>query len=125
MASVATLNPPRPCARPTRNDFPPRLLASAKLEKQAFAMSPILRTLFFTAVGFFSHWSLMKELGGGVAASKNAMVSVKDAPGAFYLIVFCKTAFVSFAIAVILNAFGAIGDPTSRLECSCEEGPLA
>jgi len=74
-------------------------------------MSPILRTLFFAALGFFSLWSLMKDLGSGVAASKNSTVSVKDAPGAFYLIVFCKTVFVSFAIAVILNAFGLIGDP--------------
>jgi hypothetical protein len=31
--------------------------------------------------------------------------------GGFYLTMFCKAAFVSFAVAVILNAFGMIGDP--------------
>lgn len=74
-------------------------------------MSPLLRTLFFAALGFYALWSLMNDLGTGVAASKNSTVNVKGAPGAFYLIVFCKTAFVCFVVAIILNAFGVIGDP--------------
>jgi hypothetical protein len=31
--------------------------------------------------------------------------------GGFYPTMFCKAAFVSLAVAVILNAFGVIGDP--------------
>jgi hypothetical protein len=74
-------------------------------------MSPTLTTLFFAAIGLCSLWSLTSDLGSGNARSRNSSYNVKESPGAFYLIVFCKAAFVSFAIAVVLNAFGMIGDP--------------
>jgi hypothetical protein len=80
-------------------------------ELEPFAMLPVLKTLFFAALGFCSLRSLMNDLGTGVAASKNSTINVKESPGAFYLIVFCKTAFVCFAVAVLLNAFGLISDP--------------
>jgi hypothetical protein len=43
--------------------------------------------------------------------TRNSTVNVKDGPGAFYLNVFCRAAFLYFAVAVILNAFGVISDP--------------
>jgi hypothetical protein len=33
--------------------------------RQAFSMSPTIRTIFFAAMGFVSLWSLMKDLGAG------------------------------------------------------------
>ena len=74
-------------------------------------MSPILRTLFFAALGFFSLWSLMKDLGAGSTTNRGMTINVSENPGGFYLTMFCKAAFVCFAIAVILNALGLIGDP--------------
>jgi hypothetical protein len=52
----------------------------------------------------------------GIAAipegrSRHASFNVEPSRGAFYLFVFCRAAFASFAIAVVLNAFGMIGDP--------------
>jgi hypothetical protein len=74
-------------------------------------MSSTLIALFFAAIGFYSLRSLMSDLGSGNARSRNSSFNVRESPGAFYLIVFCKAAFVSFAIAIVLNAFGLIGDP--------------
>jgi len=62
-------------------------------------------------MGFFSLWSIMNDLGTGNATSRTTIINVRENPGGFYLVVFCKAVFVSFAIAAILNAFGLIGDP--------------
>ncbi len=74
-------------------------------------MSPILRDVFFAVLGFASQWSIMNDLGSGNATSRGMTINVSEKPGGFYLTVFRKSALVIFAVAVILNAFGMIGDP--------------
>jgi hypothetical protein len=74
-------------------------------------MSPVLRDAFFAAVGLFSLWSLTKDLATGNAQGRRMIINVDENPGGFYLVVFCKVAFVCFAVAVILHALGVLGDP--------------
>jgi hypothetical protein len=74
-------------------------------------MSPILITGFFLVLGLYSLWALVNDLRTGIATSRNTTVDVHENPGGFYLLVFIKAAFVCFAAAVVLNAFGLIGDP--------------
>jgi hypothetical protein len=62
-------------------------------------------------MGLYSLASLVGDLRTGVAASRNRNVDVREYPGWFYLLVFTKKAFISFACAVVLHAFGLIGDP--------------
>ncbi len=70
-----------------------------------------LKAIFFAGLGFFSLWSIMNDLGSGNATARNMTIDARENPGGFYLTVFCKVAFVCFAVAVVLNAFGLIGDP--------------
>jgi hypothetical protein len=74
-------------------------------------MSPILITGFFVFLGLYSLWAIVNELRTGIAANRNSTIDVRENPGGFYLLVFIKVAFVCFAAAVVLNAFGLIGDP--------------
>ena len=74
-------------------------------------MLPTLVTLFFAALGFASLWSLMKDLGAGSTTNRGITFTARENPGGFYLTMFCKAGFVSFAIAVVLHALGLIGDP--------------
>jgi hypothetical protein len=109
---AARIEPARPRMRPTRDDFCAcEAHAGISRFEQAFAMSSLLIPLFFAALGFCSLWSLMNALGSGTMTTRNSTVNVKDSPGAFYQICFCRAALICFAVAVILNAFGVIGDP--------------
>jgi hypothetical protein len=74
-------------------------------------MSPTLIAVFFAVLGFVSLWSIMNDLGTGLASGRRSTIDIRENPGGFYLVVFCKAAFVCFAVAVILNALGLIGDP--------------
>ena len=74
-------------------------------------MSPTLITGFFVFLGLYSLWAIVNELRTGIAANRNSAIDVRENPGGFYLLVFIKVAFVCFAAAVVLNAFGLIGDP--------------
>jgi uncharacterized membrane protein len=74
-------------------------------------MSPTLITGFFVFLGLYSIWALANDLRTGLARSRNSTIDVRENPGGFYLLVFIKAAFICFAIAVVLNAFGLIGDP--------------
>jgi hypothetical protein len=66
---------------------------------------------FFLCMELYSLASLVSDLRTGVASSRNRSVDVREYPGWFYLLAFTKTAFISFAFAVVLHAFGLIGDP--------------
>jgi hypothetical protein len=74
-------------------------------------MSPTLIAAFFAVLGFVSLWSIMNDLGTGNASTRGSTINVREKPGGFYLVVFCKAAFFCFAIAVVLHALGLIGDP--------------
>lgn len=74
-------------------------------------MPPILIPGFFLLIGLYSLWALMNELRTGIATSRRSSIDVRDNPGGFYLLIFIKAAFVCLAVAVLLNAFGVIGDP--------------
>jgi hypothetical protein len=61
-------------------------------------MSPILTTIFFAVLGFFSLWSIMNDLGTGNATARKMTINVSENPGGFYLPMFCKSAFVIFSV---------------------------
>jgi hypothetical protein len=42
---------------------------------------------------------------------RNSDIDVRENPGGYYLMIFINAAFVCFAAAVVLHAFGLIGDP--------------
>jgi hypothetical protein len=74
-------------------------------------MSDTVIAGFFLCMGLYSLSSLVSDLRTGIAASSKGNVDVREYPGWFYLLILTKTAFVSFAFAVVLHAFGLIGDP--------------
>lgn len=74
-------------------------------------MSPLLRALFFEVMGLYSAWSIVQDIKAGASTNRGMTIEAKDNPGGFYLIQFVKTCFVCFAIAVLLNTLGLIGDP--------------
>jgi hypothetical protein len=74
-------------------------------------VSDTVITGFFLFMGLFSLASLVGDLRTGVATGRNRNVDVHEYPGWFYLLVLTKTAFAGFAFAVVLRAFGLIGDP--------------
>jgi hypothetical protein len=74
-------------------------------------MSDTVIAGFFLFMGLYSLASLLSDLKTGVAAGRNRNVDVREYPGWFYLLVLTKTAFAGFAFAVVLHAFGLIGDP--------------
>lgn len=73
-------------------------------------MPPIL-TGFFLLIGLYSLWALVNELRTGIATSNRSTIDVRENPGGYYLLIFIEAAFGSFALAVLLNAFGLTGDP--------------
>jgi hypothetical protein len=74
-------------------------------------MSPIIITGFFLVLGLYSVWALMNDLKTGTARNRGGTVDVRDNPGGFYLLAVIKVLFICFSTAVVLNAFGLIGDP--------------
>jgi hypothetical protein len=74
-------------------------------------MSPILRAAFFEIVGVLSFFSIVKDLTAGNTTNRRMTIDARENPGGFYLVMLCKAGFVCFAVAVILNALGLIGDP--------------
>jgi uncharacterized membrane protein YjgN (DUF898 family) len=74
-------------------------------------MPPIMTTGLFLVLGLYSAWAMVNDLRTGTTTNRNTTIDVRDNPGGFYLMLFIKVAFISFSIAVVLNAFGLIGDP--------------
>jgi hypothetical protein len=74
-------------------------------------MSPSITTGFFLVLGLYSVWALMNDLKTGTAQNRGGTVDVRDNPSGFYLLVVIKVFFICFSTAVVLNAFGLIGDP--------------
>ena len=78
-------------------------------------MSPLLRAAFFEILGLWSLWSIANNLRTGVATNGKMTIDLRQNAGGFYLTIACKAAFVCFALAVLLNALGLIGDPFAWL----------
>jgi len=74
-------------------------------------MSPLVRAAFFEILGLWSLWSMVNDLRGGIATNGKMTIDVRENAGGFYLTIACKAAFAGFAIAVLLNVLGLIGDP--------------
>jgi hypothetical protein len=74
-------------------------------------MSPHLRAALFEILGLWSLWSIARDLRTGIATNGGMSIDVRENAGGFYLTIACKAAFVGFAVAVLLNAFGLIDDP--------------
>jgi hypothetical protein len=76
-------------------------------------MSSSLTTGVILFLGLYSLWGLLNELRTGVAWNRGGNIDVRENPGGFYLLAFIKVAFICFATAVVLHAFGLIGDPVA------------
>jgi len=75
-------------------------------------MSPLLRAAFFEALGLWSLFNVWKNLRTGIIDNKRGWtIDRRDNPGGFDLTTLANMLFVIFAIAVLLNALGLIGDP--------------
>lgn len=74
-------------------------------------MSPFLTAAFFEILGLISLWSMIGDLRSGSTTNRGMTIDAKENPGGFCLVMLCKAGFVCFAIAVLLNALGLIGDP--------------
>jgi hypothetical protein len=75
-------------------------------------MSPFLRAAFFEALGLWALFSVWKNLKTGVIDNNRGwVIARRDNPGGFYLYTAVNALFVGFAVAVVLNALGLIGDP--------------
>jgi len=75
-------------------------------------MSPLLRAAFFEVIGIWSAFQIWKNLRTGIIDNKRGWtIDRRDNPGGFYLYTLANVLFVIFAIAVLLNALGLIGDP--------------
>lgn len=74
-------------------------------------MSPLLRAALFEILGLWSLWSIVNNLRTGIATNGKMTIDIRDNAGGFYLTIACKAAFAGFAMAVLLNALGLIGDP--------------
>ena len=68
---------------------------------------------FFLLIGLYSLWALTNELRTGIATSRRSRLYVRENPGGFCLLICIRAAFVCLAVAVLLNAFGLIGNPFS------------
>jgi hypothetical protein len=67
---------------------------------------------FFICLGVYLAVSLVGDLQTGIIAdSRWGDVDVRDLPGLFYVRIFIKVFVIGLAIAVLLHAFGLIGDP--------------
>jgi hypothetical protein len=74
-------------------------------------MSPHMRAAVFEIMGLWSLWSIMSDLRTGIATNGRMPIDIRDNAGGFYLTVACKAGCICFAVAVLLNALGLIGDP--------------
>jgi hypothetical protein len=74
-------------------------------------MSPTLITGFFLVVGLYSLWAVVNDLRTGIATGRRSTIDVRENPGGFYLLVFIKAMWICLTTAVVLHAFGLIGDP--------------
>ena len=74
-------------------------------------MSPTVTAGFFLIVGLYSAWAMVNDLQTGIAKTRSGTVDVREFPGWFYLLIFVKAVFVCLSTAVVLHAFGLIGDP--------------
>lgn len=75
-------------------------------------MPPFLRAAIFEALGLWALFNLWKNLKTGIVDNKRGwVIDRRDNPGGFYLTTLVNVLFAGFAIAVLLNALGLIGDP--------------
>jgi hypothetical protein len=80
--------------------------------QKAFSMSDNAIAGFFICLGVYLAVSLVGDLQTGIIAdSRWGDVDVRDLPGLFYVRIFIKVFMIGLAIAVLLHAFGLIGDP--------------
>ncbi len=79
-------------------------------------MYPFFRAIFFELLGIWSAYYLWKNLKTGIVdTGRGWTVARKDNPAGFWAYIAFGAFFVVFAIAVVLNQIGLIGDPFAWL----------
>jgi len=75
-------------------------------------MYPFFRAIFFEVIGLWSAYQIWKNFQTGtIDTGRGWTITRKDNAGGFWLYTLFNVAFIAFAIAVLLNAIGLIGDP--------------
>lgn len=75
-------------------------------------MSPFLRATLFEAIGLWSAFSIWKSFQTGIVENRRGWnIDRRENPGGFWLSLLVRALFVAYAVAVLLWAFGLIGDP--------------
>ena len=72
---------------------------------------PLLAFIVLSAAVLLGAWFIIGEIVSGQASAKAGSFNRADEPGAYWLAILTKVAFVVFAVAVLLNALGLTGDP--------------
>ena len=65
----------------------------------------------FAILGLLAAWSIRRDIIRGTASSQGWTCTLDDNPVGFALIVASKGLMLGFAVAVVLHAFGLVGDP--------------
>jgi hypothetical protein len=78
-------------------------------------MPPAFIATVFGFLGLCAIWGIRQNITSGIASSRGWTCTIDDNPTGFCLIVSMRAAFVVFAIAEILYAFGLVGDPLAQI----------
>jgi hypothetical protein len=79
-------------------------------------MPPAYQAIIFGILGLCAIWGIQKNISSGAATSRGWTSTIDDNPVGFCLIVCGRAVCLGFSIAVILHAFGLVGDPVANIK---------
>ena len=75
----------------------------------------LLAIIVFSVAALLGTRLVIGDIVSGQTSTKYSYIKRSENAGGFWLLVAVKSAFVIFAFALLLNAFGLIGDPYAPL----------
>lgn len=78
-------------------------------------MSPAIITLVFAPLAILAVWSIMRDFAIGIAQDEIYRFRADTNPTGFLVVIGGKIFVIVFGIAMILHAYGFIGDPVKAL----------
>jgi hypothetical protein len=67
-------------------------------------------------LGLCAIWGIQRNLSSGTASSRGWTCTIDENPIGFCLIVCGRAVCPGFCVAVILHAFGLVGDPVANIK---------
>lgn len=72
----------------------------------------LIAIIVLSAAALLGAWFIIGEIVSGQTATKaKSVISRAENPGGFWFAIAIKTAFIVFAVAVLLHVLGLTGDP--------------